>query len=891
MNENRTPEGGRANEKGAPPHLTIDSHVVVQLGAELITDPEQALLELIKNSYDADADWCNVVIDTTYKEPLSSTGLTSDKVNKDSSFRSPEGPSQQLTGIISVEDNGEGMAPDQIKKGWLSISLSFKREAKQTGRLTNKHLRFPMGDKGLGRISSMRLGDLLRVTTHHSTDLPGSRIWFRWSDCRSGVPLDEVPVGEEIVPATGKTGTKVEIVGLHDLDHWGEEAARKSLQAKMSSMVSPFKQFDGFLLSLQVNEAPTDLVALSSKILNGAVSHFTCTWDETGLAAEAQPKKGILTLSGQVKLELFKGKDAASFERFLATDKGKGLFEFLAQRPFVSKYTRFDCGDGGWFLSFNTVIEDVDIPWKDTARKGKRLQKQSAPQQAELLPLAPKPPISFPGPFNSELYGFSYDDKTFQNLLAGDVLDKEFVQELSGVAVFRDGFRVRTGGGGDWLRFADSFTSGSSFYGLRPKNTLGYVALTSQYNHGLKETSNRENFVDNEEWRTFYTLMTYFRDFANDALEDLRRAYSMFIKPDVPKVPTDSSGEHPLSPHQALERFLVLKRAGDEQLVRAEKSRAATMAALNETTQKLNAVRIRSEDHASKALADELQREVHGLRQQVEKAFLDSTDLYQRLSTVGQAAEVIEERFSQLEGQIEEVYEHVAIGLAAQGVVHDVHGLIDEILARISRIESIASGVALGGQAISKEVLNTKTIVRLIGKQLGTLNPMLRQYREMKESISLLGFLQEFFELRKQRYQDLKICPFLPDAVSDFRVRMNRGRLTQVVDNIVRNSEYWLLDGIGRDFKIAPEIHVELSGVIMKIWDSGRGIRPAMEDTLFDLFVTDKPREHGQGLGLFIVRQILKFENCSISLGPERNTYGRRFKFYIDFSGALDDNK
>ena len=38
--------------------LKIDAHVVRQLGEELISDPEQAILELVKNSYDADSPWC-----------------------------------------------------------------------------------------------------------------------------------------------------------------------------------------------------------------------------------------------------------------------------------------------------------------------------------------------------------------------------------------------------------------------------------------------------------------------------------------------------------------------------------------------------------------------------------------------------------------------------------------------------------------------------------------------------------------------------------------------------------------------------------------------------------------------------------------------------------------
>jgi signal transduction histidine kinase len=850
-----------------PAHLTIDAHVVVQLGAELITDPEQALLELIKNSYDADAAWCNVVIDTNYQElgVLSSDGVLS----------------PAMKGKISLEDNGHGMAAEQIRKGWLSISLSLKREAKKSGVLTPKFRRYPMGDKGLGRVSSMRLGDLLRVTTHYSESEPGTQVWFKWSDCKSGIPLDKVPVGERSVDAIGRTGTIVEIIGLRDLAHWQHEESRERLQAKMSSMVSPFKQFDHFLPTLTVDTAPIDLVDLNSQVLNVAISHFKCEWKEGWDPSEADKLRGIITLTGQVKLDLFKGKDADSFEKYVLTDKGERLREFLKKESFVSQYDSFGMGKEGWHLDFKMAVDDVDLPWGDTAKKGRRAQKSGQSKQTSLF----LSKAEFPGPFESELYGYSYDDQVFQSLLAGNTVNKQFVQELSGVAIFRDGFRVRTGN--DWLRLADSFTSGTSYYGLRPKNVLGFVALSSQHNSQLKETSNRENFVDNNEWKTFYTLMIYFRNFANQALEDLRRGYTRFIRSQV----RSESIVDIHSPEQALNHFSELERETVEQQAKREVTRLAAVAAFEATTQKLAKMRNESTDQQTIVLTEELQKNIGLLKSHVDAGLAEPEKLLQHLSSAGSAAEVIREKFSQIEAQIEEVYEHVAIGLAAQGVVHDVHGLIEEILGRLTRIENMAPETSPTSRLLSREVSATKTLVRLIGKQLGTLNPMLRQYRERKESISLVTFFSEFFELRSARYKELGIQVFLPEQNSNFTVKINRGRLTQVIDNLARNSEYWLMDNVGRDFKVNPEIHVALSESTIVFWDSGRGVRPAMENSLFDLFVTDKPREQGQGLGLFIVRELLKFENCSISLCSERNSHGRRFKFHIDLGGVADGNK
>ena len=75
-------------------HLDIDAQVVRQLGTELITDAEQALLELVKNSYDADAAWCNVLIESDSEHEI----LVPGKQNK-----------IKLKGKISVEDAGSGM--------------------------------------------------------------------------------------------------------------------------------------------------------------------------------------------------------------------------------------------------------------------------------------------------------------------------------------------------------------------------------------------------------------------------------------------------------------------------------------------------------------------------------------------------------------------------------------------------------------------------------------------------------------------------------------------------------------------------------------------------------------------------------------------------------------
>lgn len=116
---------------------------------------------------------------------------------------------------------------------------------------------------------------------------------------------------------------------------------------------------------------------------------------------------------------------------------------------------------------------------------------------------------------------------------------------------------------------------------------------------------------------------------------------------------------------------------------------------------------------------------------------------------------------------------------------------------------------------------------------------------------------------------------------------INRGRLTQILDNLTRNSEYWLRDYGLKNPEQKLEIHAKIESPKLIFYDTGPGVRPALEKVIFDIFVTDKPKGQGHGLGLFIVSQILNADGCSINLGTNRNKGGRRFEFVVDFSGVI----
>jgi len=85
-----------------PEHFDVHASVVYQLGEELITDTTQALVELVKNSYDADATYCKVSIITGSQPPV-------------------ETEFPDSNGWIVVEDDGTGIRK-QFKDGNLFVT-------------------------------------------------------------------------------------------------------------------------------------------------------------------------------------------------------------------------------------------------------------------------------------------------------------------------------------------------------------------------------------------------------------------------------------------------------------------------------------------------------------------------------------------------------------------------------------------------------------------------------------------------------------------------------------------------------------------------------------------------------------------------------------------------
>ena len=119
------------------------ARLLTMLGEQLLKNERVALVELIKNAYDADAGYVDVEFD----------GFTEDMEN-------------QLGSRIVVRDDGCGMTLETVKTSWMNPATPMKHLAKKKGSSrTPERNRVVQGEKGIGRFAILKLAKRIIVTT------------------------------------------------------------------------------------------------------------------------------------------------------------------------------------------------------------------------------------------------------------------------------------------------------------------------------------------------------------------------------------------------------------------------------------------------------------------------------------------------------------------------------------------------------------------------------------------------------------------------------------------------------------------------------------------------------------------------------------------------------
>lgn len=123
------------------------ARLLTMLGDQLIKNEIIALVELIKNSYDADASWVKVSF-IDFGEDFSIKPISK----------------------IVIEDDGCGMNAEILEKHWLNPATPDKLKRKSERSLTDKG-RIMQGEKGIGRFAIFKLGKNVKIISRRQKQI------------------------------------------------------------------------------------------------------------------------------------------------------------------------------------------------------------------------------------------------------------------------------------------------------------------------------------------------------------------------------------------------------------------------------------------------------------------------------------------------------------------------------------------------------------------------------------------------------------------------------------------------------------------------------------------------------------------------------------------------
>jgi C4-dicarboxylate-specific signal transduction histidine kinase len=233
------------------------ARLVAVLGEHLISDQAVGLIELVKNSYDADA-----------------TEVTVELL---------ELADAEATAVV-VKDNGSGMTLEDITEKWLSPAVDHKDQAKR--KVQRSPLgRLPLGEKGVGRFAVHQIGRKLELVTRArgQRELVLEVDWDNFD--RGDQYLDGMPLqvtereSSEVYPGE-QTGTRLTIRKARS--PWSDQLLRKVYQT-LRRLQSPLRDDEArFRVQLRCPEHPEYENIDPTDILERAHYEFRALVDRDG---------------------------------------------------------------------------------------------------------------------------------------------------------------------------------------------------------------------------------------------------------------------------------------------------------------------------------------------------------------------------------------------------------------------------------------------------------------------------------------------------------------------------------------------------------------------------------------------------------------------------------
>ena len=465
----------------------ICARTVLELGAELISSDVIAFYELIKNAFDAGSpsgaeirfeialrrndylkfrhlategladierlktDVANALDQSAPQESLERFRQAIHDAEELEAFVEALDTAYAVENQIIVSDRGTGMSQQDLIDNYLVIGTTSRKRAIDAALADSgaKKRRVPyLGEKGIGRLSAMRLGDRLTVETAEKKDEWLNLLKIDWSsfDVLDAMlnEIDVVPERGDAKPKVDWSGTRL-IIGSLRAD-WTHDRVKYLGEYDFARLTDPFAD------------------------------------------SKRRPRIAIFWNGNRIPV--------VHMDRHLlmhAHASVKGQFTYKGSGPVLE--CRFEALDLGFEHPHEVEKREFSLPDLEGSIGGTSGE----------VPLSA---LNSLGSFEIEAYWFNRQRLGRIDSIGDQKVVRELQKRWSGILLFRDGFRVLPYGedDDDWLAL-DRRALASTGYLLNKTQFVGRVTISRLGNPMLIDQTNREGLRVCPEQQAFISLL------------------------------------------------------------------------------------------------------------------------------------------------------------------------------------------------------------------------------------------------------------------------------------------------------------------------------------------------------------------------------------------------
>lgn len=178
---------------------------------------------------------------------------------------------------IEIDDDGHGMSLDILEHVYLTIGTRFRADERDAQNDADEQV--ILGEKGIGRLSAMRLGEILEVVTGEDNADHWNQLEVDWNDFADAQEDDlssvEIEAGKGAAKDKNEFGTRLRIYGLRS--NWSAEKLRDLAVNQFSKLTDPLNDDSSLPLALTFNGEPVEIPRFADFLLEQAHGHFTAS--------------------------------------------------------------------------------------------------------------------------------------------------------------------------------------------------------------------------------------------------------------------------------------------------------------------------------------------------------------------------------------------------------------------------------------------------------------------------------------------------------------------------------------------------------------------------------------------------------------------------------------